>query len=139
MSNDQLIEAIRQERGASKLENDELHREVDTLKCTMLEGRTTVESLALPPPAPLDANGDPICPILPISPTCAGKLNKPNMRKDIAAPGSPASWGGVGTFAGGVTPVHATLMPHIILPIVLHIQFKRFEYDIQHDAMAKVY
>jgi len=67
----------------------------------MLEGRTTVDSLALPPPAPLDANGDPIRPISPISPTsqqtACSKLNKPNMRKDIAAPGSPASWGGVGT------------------------------------------
>lgn len=87
----------------------------------MLEGRTTVESLALPPPAPLDANGDPIRPISPISPTsqqqtARSKLNKPNMRKDIAAPGSPAFWGGVGTFAGGVTPVHATLVPDIILP-----------------------
>ena len=84
----------------------------------MLEGRTTVESLALPPPAPLDANGDPIRPLSPISPTSQqrSKLIKPNMRKDIAAPGSPAFWGGVGTFAGGVTPVHATLVPDIILP-----------------------
>jgi hypothetical protein len=87
----------------------------------MLEGRTTAESLALPPPAPLDANGDPIRPVSPVSLSTQqhatrSKLNKPNMRKDIAAPGSPAFWGGVGTFTGGVTPVHATLVPDIILP-----------------------
>lgn len=118
---DRLIDAIRQELGASKLENDELRREVDALKRAMLEGRTTAESLALPPPAPLDANGDPIRPISPLSSSTQqhaprSKLNKPNMRKDIAAPGSPAFWGGVGTFTGGVTPVHATLVPDIILP-----------------------
>ena len=115
---DRLIEAIRQELGASKLENDELRQEVDALKRAMLEGRTTVESLALPPPAPLDANGDPIRPLSPVTQqqTSRSKLNMPNTRKDIAAPGSPAFWGGVGTFAGGITPVHATLVPDIILP-----------------------
>ncbi|KAF8318649.1 hypothetical protein DL93DRAFT_2095035 [Clavulina sp. PMI_390] len=118
---DRLIEAIRQELGASKVENDELRQEVDALKQALLEGRTTAEALALPPPAPLDANGDVIRPTP--SPTPASrstKLNKPNTRKDIAAPGSPAFWGGVGAGAfGGVTSVHATLVPDITLPTAL--------------------
>ncbi|KAF9517993.1 hypothetical protein BS47DRAFT_424899 [Hydnum rufescens UP504] len=120
---DRLIEAIREELGASKLENDELRQEVDALKRAMLEGRTSPESLALPPPAPLDSNGELISnsPIPPtLSATATGRrLNKPNTRKDIA-PGSPHSgrgfWGGATGPLGGVTPVHATLIPDFAFP-----------------------
>lgn len=113
---DRLIEAIRQELGASKIENDELRQEVNALKQVMAEGRATVESLALPPPAPLDANGDVIRPISPV-PTARAttKLNKPNTRKDMPAHSNTPFWGGMGAF-GGVTPVHATLVPDITLP-----------------------
>lgn len=96
-----------------------MRQEVDALKRAMLEGRTTIESLALPPPAPLDANGDVIRPISPPTPsaTASRKLNKPNVRKDIApTQGSPAFWAGTHGFGGGVTPVHATLVPDITLP-----------------------
>lgn len=91
---DRLIEAIRQELGQSKLENDELRQEVDALKRALLDGRTTAEALALPPPAPLDANGDVIRSVSPPTPhRSTSKLARPNTRKDIAAPGSPAFWG----------------------------------------------
>lgn len=118
---DRLIEAIREELGASKLENQELRQEVDALKRAMLEGRLTAQDLSLPPPAPLDANGNLLHPRSPaptVNQSSAGRrLNKPNTRKDIA-PSSPRSgrsfWGGAsGPLGGGVTPVHATLIPDL--------------------------
>lgn len=113
---DRLIDAIREELGASKSENDELRQEIDNLKRAMLEGRISPESLALPPPAPLDADGNLIpAPVARISPRSV--LNRANTRKDIA-PGSPRGfWGGSSNpLGGGVTPVHATLIPDMSFP-----------------------
>ncbi|TDL24473.1 hypothetical protein BD410DRAFT_827017 [Rickenella mellea] len=107
---DHLIEAIRQELGSTKSENDALRQEVNALKKMMLEGRA---SPMLPPPAPLS----------PISPAvrASSPLVTLNTQKDL--PTSPrmnsrAFWGGSQTF-GGITPVHTTLIPdYSISPIL---------------------
>ena len=106
---DRLIDAIRDELGSTKLENVALRQEVDALKRAMLDGRANP---VLPPPAPL----------MPTSSATntkrnTGPLAKPNTQKDL--PTSPratparAFWGGSNTAfgAGGITPVHATLVP----------------------------
>ncbi|GJJ10581.1 hypothetical protein Clacol_004808 [Clathrus columnatus] len=113
---DSLIEAIRSELGSTKLENDALRQEVEALKRAMLEGRANPD---LPPPAPLTPAA--------IANTIQSKrpstrLSKPNTQKDLP-PTSPrasaarAFWGGRGgnnVFgAGGVTSVHATLVPDL--------------------------
>ena len=125
---DRLIESIREELGQSRSENNELRQEVETLKRALLDGRSSVEGLGLPPPAPLDANGNAIPAVATSSPAAntrraaaSAQLNKPNTRKDVSAtPGSPRSsrafWGGA-TPHGGVTPVHATLVPDYNFPL----------------------
>ncbi|KAF8509065.1 hypothetical protein BU17DRAFT_99241 [Hysterangium stoloniferum] len=108
---DRLIEAIREELGSTKLENDALRQEVDALKRAMLEGRADAD---LPPPAPLSS--------LPAATntkrsTRTSTLSKPNTQKDLPtsprASASRAFWGGSNApfGAGGITPVHATLVP----------------------------
>lgn len=108
--------------GSTKLENDALRQEVEALKRAMLEGRANPD---LPPPAPL-----PLAPAASVNSTTfastkrsSGRLSKPNTQKDLP-PTSPrasaarAFWGGRGgnnVFggAGGVTSVHATLVPDL--------------------------
>ncbi|KAF8531380.1 hypothetical protein JB92DRAFT_2851757 [Gautieria morchelliformis] len=107
---DSLIDAIREELGSTKLENVALRQEVDALKRAMLEGRANP---VLPPPAPLTAT-----PSVANTKRSTRTLNKPNTKKDL--PTSPratparAFWGGSNSAfggAGGITPVHATLVP----------------------------
>jgi len=107
---DRLIDAIREELGSTKLENVALRQEVDALKRAMLEGRANP---GLPPPAPLTST-----PSVTNTKRTTRTLAKPNTQKDL--PTSPrasparAFWGGSNTAlggAGGITPVHATLVP----------------------------
>ncbi|KAH7098105.1 hypothetical protein BKA62DRAFT_714253 [Auriculariales sp. MPI-PUGE-AT-0066] len=101
---DKLIDLIREELGATKLENEALKREVDALKRAMLEGRVELD---LPPPGPLS----PATNSANKRTTRSNKsgLAKPNTRKDVARSGS-SFWGGVAG-AGGVAQVHTTLVP----------------------------
>jgi bZIP-type transcription factor MBZ1 len=87
-----------------------LRQEVDALKRAMLEGRANP---VLPPPAPLTTT-----PAATNAKRSTRTLNKPNTKKDL--PTSPratparAFWGGSNSAfagAGGITPVHATLVP----------------------------
>ncbi|KAF8325769.1 uncharacterized protein EI90DRAFT_3018854 [Cantharellus anzutake] len=124
---DRIIDTIREELGQSKTENNELRQEVETLKRALLEGRSSVQGLGLPPPVPLDANGNPVTAAVTSSPAtntrraaATSQFSKPNTRKDVSAtPGSPRSgrafWGGAASL-GGVTPVHATLVPDYEFP-----------------------
>lgn len=111
---DRLIDAIREELGSTKLENQALRQEVEALKRAMMEGRANPD---LPPPAPLPATTS-----TPTLKRSSSRLAKPNTQKDL--PTSPrvgarnAFWGGSNTpfGAGGITSVHATLVPEFKLP-----------------------
>lgn len=132
---DRLIEAIRSELGSTKLENDALRQEVEALKRAMLEGRANPD---LPPPAPLplapaaSANS---APTTTTTKRSSSRLSKPNTQKDLP-PTSPrasaarAFWGGRGgnnvfggAAGGGVTSVHATLVPDLFSQVKNDIQF----------------
>lgn len=115
---DRVIELIREELGATKLENESLRREVDALKKAMLEGRVAPN---LPPPAPLDAvkAATDAATSGPAKRTSARNkatpLARANTQKDLPS-SSPrnasarAFWGGA-SGAGAFTPVHTTLVP----------------------------
>ncbi|KAF8579522.1 hypothetical protein K439DRAFT_1637844 [Ramaria rubella] len=107
---DRLIDAIREELGSTKIENVALRQEVEALKRAMLEGRANP---VLPPPAPLTSS-----PSATNTKRATRSLAKPNTQKDL--PTSPrvqparAFWGGSNSAfggAGGITSVHATLVP----------------------------
>lgn len=110
---DKLIELIREELGATKLENEALRREVDALKKAMLEGRVAPN---LPPPAPLDAVKAATDAATKRT-TRSSKAARVNTQKDLPS-SSPrtasarAFWGGsAGGAFNGITPVHTTLVP----------------------------
>ncbi|KAH7908908.1 hypothetical protein BJ138DRAFT_302640 [Hygrophoropsis aurantiaca] len=110
---DRLIDTIRTELGSSKSENVALREEINALKKCLLEGR----GLDLPLPAPLpavsaaaalsSAAATTATPARQASPTY-------NPHKDLPTSprlGARTFWGGLG--AGGITPVHTTLVPPI--------------------------
>ncbi|KAI5118598.1 hypothetical protein M0805_004173 [Coniferiporia weirii] len=122
---DRLIDAIRNELGSTKSENNALRQEVATLKKAILEGRA---SPMLPPPAPLS----PLSPLSSFPSLQSSSANsggngnnsniiKPNPHKDLptsprltAIGGSGAFWGGqtgFGGLGGGITPVHTAIIP----------------------------
>ncbi|KZV99247.1 hypothetical protein EXIGLDRAFT_725875 [Exidia glandulosa HHB12029] len=115
---DRMIDLIREELGATKLENESLRREVDALKKAMLEGRVAPN---LPPPGPLDAvkAATDAATAAPAKRTSARNKSTPlaraNTQKDLPS-SSPrtasarAFWGGA-SGANAFTPVHTTLVP----------------------------
>jgi len=113
---DRLIEAIRQELGASRLENQELRQEVDALKKAMLEGKVP-HPTGLPPPAALHST----TPLASSTNTAKRRTNttllpKANVNKDVAGSGTARPFWGGAVGLGGVTPVHATLIPDMHFP-----------------------
>ncbi|KZT41558.1 hypothetical protein SISSUDRAFT_1059289 [Sistotremastrum suecicum HHB10207 ss-3] len=126
---DNLIDAIRNELGSTKLENQALRHEVDALKKALLKGNITPD---LPPPGPLSPNAPAAATLAGKSSSTASASNKKeqNMRKALLPkantlkdlPTSPrlqatgGFWGGANTGgfgARGATPVHTTLVPEL--------------------------
>ncbi|KAG8750779.1 hypothetical protein FRC12_012738 [Ceratobasidium sp. 428] len=104
---DQLISAIRSELSVTHNENNELRREIDALKRAIQEGRLSAEATGLPPPRPLTPEGTPAA--TPTTATRRKDLPRANTQKDRGNDPSKSFWGGA--INGGVTSVHATLIP----------------------------
>ncbi|QRV81883.1 bZIP transcription factor [Ceratobasidium sp. AG-Ba] len=117
---DQLISAIRSELSNTRSENSELRREIDALKRAIQEGRLSAEATGLPPPRPLTPDTTPVA----STPTRRAKdISRPNTRKDVGSNNSGRGfWGGA--INGGVTSVHATLVPEIF-PAAQQLSDKR--------------
>ncbi|KAG8695714.1 hypothetical protein FRC09_008982 [Ceratobasidium sp. 395] len=104
---DQLISAIRSELSVTHNENNELRREIDALKRAIQEGRLSAEATGLPPPRPLTPEGTPAA--TPTTSTRRKDIPRANTQKDRGNDPSKSFWGGA--INGGVTSVHATLIP----------------------------
>ncbi|KAH9835462.1 uncharacterized protein C8Q71DRAFT_724750 [Rhodofomes roseus] len=118
---DRLIDAIRTELGSMRSENGALRQEIDALKKALLDGRGSVDTPVLPPPAPIPT----VSPLLSSGPSSntssapvppKSPLVTPNTQKDLPTSprlGARGFWGGASSpfGAGGFTPVHTTLVP----------------------------
>ena len=115
-----MLDHFRTQLGSRESENLALRQEIAALKNALLDGRGG--AITLPPPAPLpqQSAAEALAASASITSNAtntshpSSPLLTANTQKDL--PSSPRMgsgfWGGVG-MGGGITPVHATLVPDI--------------------------